>query len=88
MRAYALVLATCLTVLYGYIAHAAMTAARPATVAGASGHAGEAEPVWNGGTLAPVTVSGRAGGTGGAEAVAGAKLVAKEKACVPERARS
>ena len=61
MRITALLLGTCFTIAYGYAAQAAMTADRAEVMqrlaAGDSRPtASLASPVWNGGTLAPITV--------------------------------
>ena len=67
MRGTALLLGTCFTLAYGYVAQAAMSADR-ADVMRRLAAADEsrspvslASPVWNGGTLAPITVVATAG---------------------------
>jgi hypothetical protein len=67
MRGTAILLGTCLTLAYGYVAQAAMAADR-ADVMRRLAAAGVSRspvsltlPVWNGGTLAPITVVATAG---------------------------
>jgi hypothetical protein len=67
MRGTAILLGTCFTLVYGYVAQAAMSADR-AEVMRRLAAAGESRgpvsltpPVWNGGTLAPITVVATAG---------------------------
>ena len=67
MRGTAILLGTCITLAYGYVAQAGMTANRAyvmrrLTAAGESrSSVSLASPVWNGGTLAPITVVATAG---------------------------
>lgn len=62
MRGYALLLGTCLTLAYAYAAQAAIAADRAGVVRRLSVEATAHEasplslPVWNGGTLTPITV--------------------------------
>jgi hypothetical protein len=57
MRGLTLLLAATLTVSYSYVATAAIVADRSAALSRAEVEPGSTElPVWDGGTLAPVTV--------------------------------
>jgi len=79
MKGYALILAIGLTVLYGFVAHAAMTAVPARAPDVVTKAVDSAEMVWYGGTLDPVTVTGQR-----SERV----VVTEANACPPGRVRS
>ena len=79
MKGYALMLAVCLTVLYGFVAHAAITSVPAWAPDVVKKPVDSAEMVWYGGTLDPVTVTGRRSEQ---------KVVSEASACPPGRARS
>ena len=60
MRGFPLLLATCLTLTYGYATQAAMASERARVMErfATADTAGAATPVWNGGTLTPIVVLG------------------------------
>lgn len=80
MHTFAFVLAIAVTALYGYGAQATMAADLARTrVAVAAASVERPEPIWYGGTLAPMVVEGR---------LDGPALVAQPApACGPERRR-
>jgi len=79
MKGYAVGLAICVTVLYGFVAHAAMTAAPAGAPDVVKKAVDSAEMIWYGGILDPVTVVGRRGER---------EVVTEASACPPGRVRS
>ena len=93
MRGYALLLATCLTLAYGYAAQAAMAwdragvLRRLAAAAAAHDESTLALPVWNGGTLATITVTATDSATAGEAAVRLARPAGECRQARPSRSR-
>jgi len=60
MRGFPLLLATCLTVTYGYATQAAIASERARVIErlAVPDSAAPTAPVWNGGTMAPIVVLG------------------------------
>lgn len=59
MRGFPILLATCLTVTYAYATQAAIASERARVIERfATEPVAPADPVWNGGTLAPIMVFG------------------------------
>ena len=79
MKGYAFMLAMCLTVLYGFVAHAAITSVPVWAPDVVKKPVDSAAMVWYGGTLDPVTVIGRRSEQ---------KVVSEASACPPGRVRS
>lgn len=63
MKGYALLLATGLSLGYGYAAQAAMAADQARVFGGTRAPAARSAPVYYGGTLDPITVVAHAGST-------------------------